>query len=384
MKKLLVPIAILVSSFAATARQALGSAAETVSPQINPDRTVTFRLRAPMARDVKVVGDAVPSGAAQMTLNADSLWEYSTPGALSPELYCYNFVADGVKINDPSNAYVLRDIASLFNIFLIDGGPDSLYQVSKAPHGTVSKVWYDSPSLGASRRLTVYTPAGYEHSGQRYPALYLLHGMGGDENSWSELGRATQILDNLIARGKAKPMIVVMPNGNVDMDAAPGESPLGFRRPTAELPHTMDGTFESSFPEIVSFIDSAYRTVPEKSSRAVAGLSMGGLHSQRISMLCPGMFDYVGLFSPAIHPRGNSSSPVYADMESRLSRQFDQGLKLYFIAIGDNDFLYEENKNYRLLLDRLWLPYTYRESGGGHEWRNWRVYLSEFLPMLFR
>ena len=137
-----------------------------------------------------------------MKENKDGVWEFTTPEPLKPELYSYTFLVDGLKINDPANVYMIRDVASVTNVFIIGGDERiDLYKVNKVPHGTVSKVWYNSPALGMDRRLTVYTPAGYETSGKRYPVFYLLHGMGGDENAWSELGRTAQILDNLIAQG---------------------------------------------------------------------------------------------------------------------------------------------------------------------------------------
>ncbi|MDE6320660.1 MAG: esterase, partial [Muribaculaceae bacterium] len=214
--------------------------------------------------------------------------------------------------------------------------------------------------------------------------LYLLHGMGGDENAWTELGRAAQILDNLIAQGKVEPMIVVMTNGNAALQAAPGESSLGFVTPTTNLPHTMDGTFEEHFPEVVNFIDTNFRTIDSKGGRAIAGLSMGGFHSMHISKQYPDMFDYVGLFSAAIMPGKDTTSPIYQDIEGKLKTQFDKKPALYWIAIGDKDFLYEANKEYRKLLDEKGYPYTYYESPDGHIWKNWRIYLSKFTPMLFK
>ena len=174
-------------------------------------------------------------------------------------------------------------MVSVTNVFLIGGGRADLYKVCDVPHGTVSKVWYNSPTLGIDRRLTVYTPAGYEQGSKRYPVFYLLHGMGGDENAWSELGRAAQILDNLIAQGKAEPMIVVMTNGNAALQAAPGESPLGYAAPSLQLPKTMEGSFETAFPDVVNFVDATYRTQRNKHARAIGGLSMGGYHSMHIS-----------------------------------------------------------------------------------------------------
>ena len=215
-------------------------------------------------------------------------------------------------------------------------------------------------------------------------SVYLLHGMGGDENAWSELGRATQIMDNLIAQGKAEPMIVVMPNGNASQEAAPGETSQGLAQPSFMLPKTMDGSFECAFPEIVNFIDKTYRTRRHKASRAIAGLSMGGFHAMHISKEYPDMFDYVGLFSAAVFRGEAEKSDVYAGMEDKLKTQFAKRPKLYWIAIGCEDFLYEENVEYRKLLDSNSFPYEYYESADGHIWKNWRIYLSQFATKLFK
>jgi len=389
-------LATLALGTTAIAQQALWGVPQTKSPEINADKTVTFRFFAPQAKEVKVTGDFLPSektvtplgesyspGSALLTRNDEGMWEFTTSSPLAPELYSYSFIVDGLKTTDPSNVYLIRDIASLTNVFLIDGGYADLYKVNDVPHGSVSKVWYDSPSLGMDRRLTVYTPAGYGQSSTRYPVFYLLHGMGGDENAWTELGRAAQILDNLIAKGRAEPMIVVMTNGNAALEAAPGESSLGFVQPTTRLPKTLDGSFEASFPEIVSFIDSNYHTIADKAHRAIAGLSMGGFHSMQISKEYPEMFDYVGLFSAAIS-RDSAPSPVYRNLEQKLALQFKQAPRLYWIAIGEKDFLYQENVAYRAMLDKKGYPYTYRESPDGHIWKNWRIYLTEFVPLLFK
>ena len=397
MKKIIALALVAATSLCASAQQALWGTPGVVSPEVNPDHTVTFRLVAPNASEVVVSGDFLPTekvttpfgeadgpGRLPLVKNADGVWEVTTAEPVGPELYCYSFVVDGTKMNDPANVFQIRDTGSINNIFIIGGDFADLYRVNDVPHGSVAKVWYDSPTLGTDRRMTVYTPAGYaEHPDRRYPVLYLLHGMGGDENAWSELGRATQILDNLIAQGKAEPMIVVMTNGNVDMDAAPGESSWGLKQPTTQLPHTMDGRFEEHFPDVVAYVDSNYRTLADKHHRAIAGLSMGGFHSLHISKEWPGMFDYVGLFSAAILPR-NGASPVYADMEQKLATQFAQRPALYWIAIGSDDFLYKANADFRQTLDAHGYPYTYYESTGGHMWRNWRHYLSRFLPQLFR
>lgn len=366
------------------AQQALWGDKLLVSPEVHEDNTVTFRLKAPKAVKVQVVGDFTSQGMVDMIENKEGIWEYTTPQPLAPELYCYNFVVDGLKMNDPNNVYRIRDIANVFNVFIVGGERADLYKVNSVPHGTVSKVWYESPSLGINRRMTVYTPAGYESSGKRYPVFYLLHGMGGDENAWAELGRAVQIMDNLIAQGKAEPMIVVMTNGNAIQEAAPGESSLGYIAPTLRLPKTMEGSFEKHFPEVVKFVDKHYRTKANKKNRAIAGLSMGGYHSLHISKQYPDMFNYVGLFSAAIMPSKNVSSPIYEDMEGKLKIQFAKKPALYWIAIGKTDFLYKANEDYRKLLDEKGYKYEYFENEDGHIWKNWRIYLTEFAPKLFK
>lgn len=397
MKKTAMMMAAALAAFTVSAQQALWDKAPAVSPEVHGDNTVTFRINAPKATDVKVTGDFLPTrkidtpfgsfdapGYADLTRNADGIWEYTTTAPLAPELYSYTFMVDSLRINDPSNVYLLRDISSLSNIFIIGGERADLYRVNKVPHGSVSKVWYHNDSLDMDRRMTVYTPASYEKGDKRYPVLYLLHGMGGDENAWSELGRATQILDNLVAQGKAEPMIVVMTNGNISQEAAPGETSDGLLQPVAQRPRTMDGTFEATFPEVVKFVDTNYRTIPEKSSRAIAGLSMGGFHSLHISNEYPDLFDYVGLFSAKIMPGENATSEVYADFPGKLAGQFAKHPKLFWVAIGDKDFLYEENKKLREVLDTNGYPYTYYESPDGHIWKNWRIYLTEFVPQLFK
>lgn len=396
MKKYIMLFALASACIGTQAQQALWGASQIVSPEIHPDHTVTFRLAAPKAVKVQVTGDFLPTqkvqtpfgefdapGAADL-VEKDGVWEYTTPAPLSPELYSYTLLVDGLKINDPSNVHRIRDVQSVTDVFIIPGERADLYKINDVPHGTVSKVWYNSPTLGMDRRLTVYTPAGYETSGKRYPVFYLLHGMGGDENAWTELGRASQILDNLIAQGKAEPMIVVMTNGNADLQAAPGESNLGFAAPTLQLPKTMEGSFEQHFPEVVKFIDKNYRTIKAKKARAIAGLSMGGFHSMHISKQYPDMFDYVGLFSAAIMPDKKVKSPVYDDIEGKLKTQFDKKPALYWIAIGDKDFLYNANTEYRKMLDENGYKYAYYETPEGHIWKNWRIYLTEFAPKLFK
>ena len=397
MKKFTLLFTLLLMCAMSFAQQALWGGAPVVSPEIHDDNTVTFRLKAPKAVKVQLTGDFLPPhtiqtprgeydapGIVDMKEGKDGVWEYTTAEPLKPELYGYAFFVDGLKIMDPGNVYMIRDVATVTNVFIIGGDRADLYKVNKVPHGTVRRMWYNSPTLGMDRRLTVYTPAGYENGKKRYPVFYLLHGAGGDEEAWIALGRTSQILDNLIAQGKAEPMIVVMTNGNAALEAAPGESSLGFAAPNMNLPKTMEGSFETAFPDVVKFIDKTYRTQANKKGRAIAGLSMGGFHSMHISKQYPDMFDYVGLFSAAIMPNKDVKSPIYDNLEAKLKTQFAKKPSLYYIAIGNKDFLFQANNDYRKMLDEKGYKYEYYETGEGHIWKNWRIYLTEFAPKIFK
>ena len=403
MKKKFMMATLCLIAMAAHAQQNLswGQGSQVASPVVNSNNSVTFNLIAPEAQKVQITGDFLPPktveyqgntyntpGVADFVKDANGTWSF-TSDVLKPELYTYNIIVDGVKIIDPLNVYNIRDINNLFSVLLIGGDQRTdLYKVNKVAHGTVSKVWYESPTARITRRLTVYTPAGYEASGKEYPVLYLLHGIGGDENAWSELGRATQILDNLIAQGKAEPMIVVMTNGNISQEACPGETSEGFKVPTMMLPKTMEGSFENAFPDVVKFIEKTYRVKKDKAHRAIAGLSMGGFHSLYISINNPDLFDYIGLFSAAVDQQQNGNGKghpeIYANRNAKINQLFSKNPKLFWIGIGKTDFLYKNNSNLRAYLDSKKYKYTYLETKGGHIWRNWRIYLTEFVPLLFK
>jgi enterochelin esterase-like enzyme len=378
------------------AQEALFRAQQIISPEILENNTVIFRVLAPEVKSVQVTGDFLPTvkmetpmgqmdgpGKTDLTKGENGVWEF-TSQPLSPELYNYSFIIDGFTTTDPNNPFLIRDVASVTNVFIIGGGHADLYKTNDIPHGTVARRWYDSPGLGMDRRITVYTPPGYESSSDKYPVLYLLHGAGGDEEAWISLGRTAQIMDNLIAHGKAKPMIVVMPNGNVIQDAAPGEGSMGFYKPQFMIPKTMDGTYEANFQDIIYFVEKNYRVKADKANRAIAGLSMGGYHTMHISRYYPNTFDFVGLYSAAIMPREDATGKVYSDIDGTLKNQMNNGYQLYWIAIGKTDFLYKANIDYRKKLDEMGMKYEYVESEGGHTWRNWRVYLSDFAPKLFQ
>lgn len=380
-------IAFWVVAVAAMAQQNVGfREGSVVSPQINEDNSVTFRLRADAAGHVTVIGDwAANGGRGEMMRNADGVWTYTTP-VLPSEMYTYRIDVDGVVNLDPLNPFTRRDVGNVYSVFYIGGGCGDYYQVHDVPHGDVVTTWYHSDSAGADRRLSVYLPPCYGKEDRKYPVLYLLHGSGGDETAWLDLGHVARIMDNLIARGEAEPMIVVMPNGNFSKQAAPGETPenLAFRPVmTNMLTDYKNGAYEMAFTEIIGFIDNKYSTIPDRQHRAIAGLSMGGFHSLYIALNYPGWFDYVGLFSAGLMTDLNTDREAYCDEDAKLARLSELGCKLFWIGIGKDDFLYEANTDFRKRLDSMGFDYIYHESERGHIWANWRQYLLLFVPQLF-
>lgn len=375
------------------AQQALFNRQDLTSPEINKDGTVTFRLSAPKAIKVELTGDCV-ARPVEMT-EKNGVWTYTTP-VLAPELYSYSFRVNGMDYLDPSNVYRNRDIVSFTNMFIVSkdkGDCGDLYSVNNVPHGNVNRVWYDSPTLGTQRRMTIYTPPSYEKGG-KYPVLYLLHGAGGDEEAWVSLGRAAQIMDNLIAQGKAKPMIVVMTNGNANCDAAPGEWHKGFYKPSF-MSHNESkpkATTEEAYKDVMKYVESHYRVRTGKDNTAICGLSMGGYHTFAISKLYPGKFGYIGLFSAAINMGGGNNSPIEDQLanSSIINNQFKTLFSaknkpnLYWIAIGKTDFLFAQNVGLRKFMDANKYPYEYHESEDGHIWRNWRQYLIQFGQKIFK
>lgn len=361
---------------------------ENMSPIVNSDNTVSFKLYAPNAKNVTLRGDWMePKIVANLTKGNDGWWTY-TSEPLKSDLYIYTYNVDGTQIIDPLSVFQIRDVNSLFTMFYVNGGNGDYYQVKDVPHGTVARTWYKSERLKMNRRMTIYTPPGYEQSKDKYPVFYLLHGSGGDEEAWPTLGATARIMDNLLAEGKIKPMIVVMPNGNPSKEAAPAETAENFSYipcMSNKLPGYKDGIYEESFDEIIRFIDTNYRTIANKPNRAIAGLSMGGFHTLYISAYMPDTFNYMGLFSPGISLSGvKEDAAVYRNIDQKLLTQKNNGYKLYWIGCGIDDFLYQDIKNYRQKLDSLKIPYTYKESTRGHLWSNWRAYLLEFAPQLFK
>lgn len=351
-----------------------GRGPRVVSPELKGDKT-TFRLSANYATVVNLVGTWMENpygGGVPMTKGENGVWEITidTP---TPEIYTYNFVVDGVAVNDPLNVFVQRDGTRYLSMLMVPGERTENYGEANQ-HGTVTHVWYSSKILGFDRRLTVYTPYGYEaNPKKKYPVLYLLHGAGGDEEAWSSMGRAAQILDNLIEKGLAQPMICVMPNGNPTQRAA---QTLGL--PEGQMswndPATRNNYVKSLCEEIVPFIEKNYRAIAKPESRAIAGLSMGGGHTITASALYPDKFDYICPLSAA----GQLTPEQAAGLKKA-------GVKLYWVACGNTDFLWEGNLALKKVLEDAKMDnFEFFESDGGHVWSNWRLYLNTFAQKLFK
>ena len=376
---------------APAARPQLRIPTRIVSPEILPDNKVTFRVYARDATKVTLSGEwqTGPNSTELLVRNDTGLFMI-TVGPLKPELYGYNFIVDGVSTIDPNNVQVRRDGTRYASFFIIPGAESDLYvQKTGVPHGNVSKVWYNSPVLGMDRRVYVYTPAGYEKGNLKYPVFYLLHGAGGDEDAWTNMGRAAQIMDNLIAQGKSKPMIVVMTNGNANQAGAPNDvTDFSLQGDAMASYQRLAGKFEAHLvKDLVPFIEKDYKVLTGKDNRAIAGLSMGGMQTQTITNDNPEMFSYIGVFSMGIMNFGQQNqdaAKLDQERETKIEALKNSGYKLYWIGVGKDDFVYQSVVKLRSTLDKHSFKYTYRESTGGHTWANWRIYLSEFAPRLFQ
>jgi len=355
------------------------------SPEVLPDNKVIFRMMAPSAKTVSVsiFGDWLVAGSAiteNMTKNDTGLWTV-TLGPLKPEFYGYKFVIDGASVLDPNNLQIRRDWLGNESVLLVPGKESDLYFVKNVPAGTLSKVWYESPVIGLRRRMCVYTPPGYEKGTDEYPVLYLLHGGFNDEDTWSSMGRVNVIMDNLIAQGKAKPMIIVMTNGNSDQAAASFDSytvTLPFTQ-AVSAPGGSNGLFEASLvKDVIPFIEASYRVLKNRENRAIIGYSMGGGQTFKITVNNPDTFGYIGLLGAGV---GSATPEVEKQMETLKS----SNPILYWVACGvDDPLAYNNTKTLVELLKKYNFKYFYKESSGGHNWPNWRIFFSECVPVFFK
>lgn len=386
MKKLLFCCLLLLGTIAWAQQNTSFRQGAIQSPVVHPDGSVTFRVVAPKAKKVSVVGDwEAGQGRGEMKKGKEGVWEYTTQ-ALPSEMYTYRFDIDNVMGLDPANSFSRRDVGTIFSIFFVGNGVADYYQVQPVQHGTVAATWYHSEAMNRDRRLNIYTPPMYNRENRSYPVLYLLHGSGGDENAWVELGNVARIMDNLIAEGKIEPMIVVMPNGNVAKEAAPGETAenLSYKPSMSNFieGNYKNGIYETHFPEIIRFVESNYRTLPSKQCRAIAGLSMGGFHALYTFVNHSELFGYVGLFSAGLNTQGlDMTLPAYQNLDDKL-KQADY--RLFWIGMGAEDRLLPFSQDLMKRMDAMDKPYEYVESSRGHIWANWRQYLVQFSQKIFK
>jgi enterochelin esterase-like enzyme len=351
-----------------------------VSPEVQSDRRVTFRIHAPNAQSVRLNGGDMPGVNQQgvATKGENGVWE-ATVGPLDAGAYRYRFTVDGLGVIDPRNPKTSESNDDTWSLVVVPGS--DLFDTRQVPHGAVAAVTYYSTSLGRARRMHVYTPPGYGNGGAKYPVFYLLHGSSDSDASWSTVGRAGFILDNLIADKKAKPMIVVMPAGHT--------TPLTQRGPNSSEEFAKDFSHD-----LLPYVEKNYRVLADRGHRAIAGLSMGGSQTLLIAFAHLEQFGYVGVFSSGVvgAPRTSAGAPPVTPgpgFEERNKAALDnaslkKGLKLLWIATGKEDAGRERTvKTVEMFKAHGFSP-VYKESGRGHVWLNWRDYLAEFAPQLFR
>ncbi len=347
-----------------------------VSPDVNADRRVTFRLLAPKADAVSVFSSDLPGAMQPQALKRgdEGVWEL-TIGPVEPGTYRYLFNLDGVLLCDPRNQFGSESNGNPWSVVTVPGS--DFMDVKDVPHGAVAQVTYRSGVLDRTRRMHVYTPPGYESNAEKYPVFYLLHGAGDSDDSWTSVGRANVILDNLIAAKKAKPMIVVMPMGHTGpfsfiMPTAPGRGGVG------------NAKFEDEFAkDIVPHIEKNYRVQAGRPNRAIAGLSMGGAQTLDIAFAHPHDYSAIGVFSSGLIFR--STADWEKDRKETLSDPaVKDGLKVFWLATGKDDFLIARSRDTVSFFEKNGFKPTFKETTGGHTWINWQKYLHEFAPLLFQ
>jgi len=353
---------------------------QVVSPEVSLDRQVTFRILAPKAETVQLAssGDIPGIGFGQskaLTKATNGVWEV-TVGPLPPGAYRYSFNVDGVTVVDPRNPKTSESNENTWSLVQVPGA--DWMDTRDVPHGAISEVTYWSSVLKRFRRLHVYTPPGYEAGESKYPVFYLLHGAFDSDDSWSSVGRAGFILDNLMAAGKAKPMVVIMPHGHT--------GPFRFGMP-------LSGDFEQEFvTDIMPQMEKRYRVYTDRQHRAMAGLSMGGLHTLNIGIPHLDKFAYLGVYSSGIFgiaggPGGNQpEAPSFEEKNKTIldDAKLKEGLKLFWFATGKDDFLVATSRATVELFKKHQFNVIYKETDGAHTWDNWREYLREFTPQLFQ
>ena len=400
LSKLLAPASLLICLGALGQPQPNPVAAamtRLASPEITADHKVTFRLLAPKASAVTLNGSWI--GASDLPMTKDDSGVWSTTVTLSPQLYGYWFLVDGVRALDPSNSETERDGSRYNSMVMVSGAESAIWDFRDVPHGTLEQIWYASPTLKMDqRRMYVYLPPQYEQEKKKkFPVLYLLHGGGGDEDAWTVMGRATVIMDNQIAAGKVVPMVIVMPNGNATQSVSQG---FGFgptpshtqvmapppnpapTDPNAPRPMRPQPAYPGSYPEslvkdVIPFVEKTYRVYTDKNHRAIAGLSMGAAQTIVITNNNPNLFDYIGVFSGG----GRVGEPEF---EAQLSEIKKDKVKLYWTGAGDIDMARKGTVALEADLKEKGFPTSYKEIPGRHYWFLWRDFLADYTTQIFR
>ena len=348
-----------------------------VSPEVTSDHKITVRIRAPKAEAVHLSSSDLPGlgQGAPLIKGTNDIWEL-TIGPIDPGAYRYNFNVDGVAVIDPRNPATSESNENTWSLLYVPGA--DFMDTKDVPHGAVAAVTYYSTTLKGFRRMHVYTPPGYDSGAGKFPVFYLLHGAFDCDDSWSSVGRAGFILDNLIAAGKAKPMVVVMPAGHT--------GPFRFGGQYCD-------EFERDFVnDVMPLVEKRYRIRAERKSRAIAGLSMGGAQTLNIGVAHLDQFAYLGVYSSGVFGiggGGNPNAPAGPTWEEKNKATLDdpalkKGLRLVWFSTGKEDFLLKTSQATVEMLKKHQFDVAYQESAGAHTWTNWRQYLNEFAPQLFR
>jgi enterochelin esterase-like enzyme len=345
-----------------------------LSPEVHADNSVTFRLRAPNVKEVLLAREGAER--VPMQRGEDGVWSVTTD-PLEPDFYGYSFVADGVSLIDPSNSLMKPNLLSNDSEVHVPGPASLPWETNDVPRGTVHHHFYRSGVVGDYRDYYVYTPPGYDpRSTKSYPVLYLLHGFSDDASGWTAVGRANVILDNLIAQGKAKPMLVVMPLGYGAPEIVSRNAP-SMRDPSLRK-RNMDKFRDALFTEVIPQVEKNYRVAQDRNSRAIAGLSMGGAESLYTGLNALDRFAWVASFSSG--GLGDDFNAAFPALDAKSGAE----LRLLWIACGTDDRLIAPNRKFREWLTSKGVRHTDIETPGMHTWMVWRRNLANFAPLLFQ
>lgn len=368
-------------------------AAKVRSPEVLADGRVTFRILAPKATAVLVEGNWPGGRDLPMAKDASGFWSVTT-APLQPELWAYTFSVDGVRTLDPNNYNVSRDGVGFMNTLLEFGERSAVFQPQRVPHGTVTAMWVPSTAMKTPRRMFVYTPPGYEENNTRYPVLYLLHGSGGDEEAWPVMGIANVIMDNLIAEGKARAMIVVMPNAywseiaSLDAGGPRTTPPPGVGSGAGAATYEPNET--DIVRDLIPFVDKHFRTIPNREDRALAGLSMGAGITMNIALKRLDVFASVGILSSGGF-RSIAGAPGGVAVIEKIAPDFfaapaatNQKIRLLFLSVGTEDPRLPSLTELQEQLRNRNINFVFKTYPGEHEWKVWRHSLVDMAPLLFR